>query len=77
MTFPDKFFDSIIFYNAFAHIEKQWILIQKECMRVLKPDGVLYIVGTWKLDINLMQQMFSSEAKQKNDFLIVLLTKAS
>ena len=77
MMFPDKFFDSIIFYNAFAHIEKQWTLIQKECMRVLKPDGVLYIVGTWKLDIHLMQQMFSDKAKQKNDFLIVYLSKAS
>lgn len=77
MTFPDNFFDSIFFYNAFAHIEKQWTLIQKECMRVLKPDGALYIVGTWKLDTTLMHQIFCAEAKRENDFLIVKLMKAS
>ena len=52
MVYADNTFDTVILYNAFSHIQTQWIEIEQECKRVLKADGVIYIVGTWKLDVH-------------------------
>ena len=45
MDYADDTFDTVILYNAFAHIQSQWVEIERECKRVLKADGVIYIVG--------------------------------
>ena len=71
MSFPDRVFDTIVIYNAFFHIQSQWNEIEKECKRVLKRSGIIYIVGTWKLDTNLMADVFGHYTIQKDDFLIV------
>ena len=71
MSFPDDTFDTIVIYNAFFHIQTQWNEIEKECKRVLKSKGIIYIVGTWKLDTNLMTDVFGDYALRKDSFLIV------
>ena len=58
MDFPDGAFDTVVFYNAFFHIQGQWPEILAECRRVLKPGGKILILGTWKLDISLIEEMF-------------------
>ena len=38
MDYADNTFDTIILYNAFYHIQSQWIKIEPECKRVLKSE---------------------------------------
>jgi len=71
MNYADNTFDTIVLYNAFFHIQSQWMEIERECKRVLKPDGVIYIVGTWKMDVHLMMEVFGDRAKWQDQFLIV------
>lgn len=75
MRYPDGAFDNVFVYNALYHISSQWEEIEKECRRVLKPEGSVYIIGTWKLDISLMRDMFGERAEQKGDCLVVKIGK--
>ncbi len=76
MTFLKDTFDTIVIYNAFFHIQTQWSEIEKECLRVLKSKGIIYIVGTWKLDTSLMKDVFGDKAFWQEDFLIVKIANA-
>ncbi len=75
MSFPDNAFDTVFIYNAFFHIQPQWDLIVSECKRVVKSTGKIYVVGTWKLDTNLMTDAFGDHAVWHGDFLVVTITK--
>ncbi len=75
MDYADETFDTVILYNAFFHIQSQWIEIETECKRVLKAEGVIYVVGTWKLDVHKMMDVFGDKAKWRNQFLIVEIRK--
>ena len=76
MTFLKDTFDTIVIYNAFFHIQTQWSEIEKECLRVLKSKGIIYIVGTWKLDTSLMKDVFGDKAFWQDNFLIVKIANA-
>ena len=75
MDYADSTFDTIILYNAFFHVQSQWNEIRRECERVLKANGVIYIVGTWKLDTHLIMDVFGDKAKWQDKFLIVEIRK--
>lgn len=75
MSYPDNTFDTIVIYNAIFHIRKQWDEIVKECKRVLKRTGILYVIGTWKLDTSLMIDMFDEQAFWEDDYLFVRIEK--
>ena len=75
MTYPDEAFDTIFLYNALFHVQSQWEQIQKECKRVLKPEGSICIVATWKMDIALMQELFGDKTEENYGFWIVRLKK--
>lgn len=75
MRFPDETFDTVFLYNALSHVYSQWEPIQKECRRVLKPHGSIYIVGTWKIDIVLMKDLFGGKVERHGDIYIVRLGK--
>ena len=75
MSFPDNTFDTIFIYNAFSHIHSQWDMIERECKRVVKATGKIFIVGTWKLDTNLMIDAFGDHAVLHSGFLVVKIKK--
>lgn len=79
MSYPYETFDSIFIYNAFAHIDRQLEAIEIECKRVLKNNGKKYIIGSWKIDVALMESLFSDNAdcklKRNGEFLIAELNK--
>lgn len=75
MRYASETFDTVFFYNALFHVRSQWEEIEKECRRVLKGKGSIYIVGTWKLDTALMKDMFDDKAEWLNDFLIARIEK--
>jgi hypothetical protein len=43
--------------------------------RVLKKNGKIYIIGSWKIDISLIESMFPDNAKCNGEFLIAELNK--
>lgn len=65
----------IVLYNAFCHIQSQWTEIERECKRVLKAEGVIYVAATWKMDVHIMMDVFGDEAKWRDQFLIVEIRK--
>lgn len=75
MSYPSEIFDSVFIFNAFAHIEQQWESIKSECMRVLKKNGKMYIIGSWKIDISLMEAIFFDNVKRIGEFAVVELNK--
>ena len=75
MDFADGTFDTVVLYNAFFHIQSQWSEIERECKRVLKAEGVLYVIGTWGLDVNIITDVFGDKAKRRDQFLIVEIRK--
>lgn len=75
MSYPDNTFDTIVIYNALFHIRKQWDEIVKECKRVLKRTGIIYVIGTWKLDTSLMIDMFGEQACWRDGYLLVRIEK--
>lgn len=58
MDFGDAVFDTVILYNALYHIKGQYDEILAECRRVLKPEGHIFLISTWKLDLALMREKF-------------------
>ena len=76
MSYPDHSFDTVIMYNAFAHVYTQWDLLEKECLRVLKPSGYFYVISTWSMDIALMNEVFEGETEKYKDFCVVKIEKS-
>lgn len=50
MRFGNDSFDTVVLYNAAFHIAEQLPAVLDECLRVLRPGGVLCVISTWKLD---------------------------
>ena len=75
MAYPDNSFDTVVLYNAFSHIQACWDAVEQECRRVVRENGAVYVVGTWKMDTSRMEQVFGDAAVRQGDFLIVKLEK--
>ncbi len=75
MRYPDGVFDTVFVYNALYHIRSQWGEIEKECRRVLKPGGSIYLIATWKLDVAQMQDMFVGRVSRNGDCFMVRIGK--
>ena len=69
MDFRDAVFDTIILYNALYHIKGQWDEILAECRRVLKPEGHIFLISTWKLDLALMRERFGGGRVEGEHFV--------
>lgn len=75
MRYSDETFDTVFLYNALSHVSSQWKAIEKECRRVLKPHGSIYIIGTWKIEIALIKDLFGNQAEWFGKFLCVKMNK--
>lgn len=75
MAFPDEMFDMVMLYNALFHIRSQWTEIERECKRVLKAGGSLFLVATWKPDVRLLLEMFGERVKRQGPFWTVRIEK--
>ena len=50
MAFSSETFDTIVIYNAIGHLRGIVSRILKECMRVTKYDGTIYVISSFKMD---------------------------
>ncbi|HPK14649.1 MAG TPA: class I SAM-dependent methyltransferase [Clostridia bacterium] len=56
MLFKSNTFDTIIVYNALEHIRYNLENILKECRRVLRHDGNIYIISSYKMDKAIIEE---------------------
>lgn len=75
MLYPDEAFDGVFFYNAFAHVLSQWEAIERECRRVLRPGGGIWVAATWKIDIGQMEKVFGNRVQRFGNFSVVKIEK--
>lgn len=65
----DKSVDFVLLYNSFYHVKEQWPQIRRECGRILRTGGSLYVAASWKLDKALIQECLP-DAKPVGEFLL-------
>lgn len=74
MSFPDGSFDAVFVYNALYHMRDEWDAILAESRRVLRENGSIFVIGSWKLDRSLMADMFGDVASN-DGFSVVKIAK--
>ncbi len=50
MKYDDKTFDTVVLYNAIAHLDSVFPSVLKECGRVLKEEGSIFIISSFGID---------------------------
>ena len=75
MSFESDTFDTVILYNALCHIKVQYDAIIAECRRVLKTEGHIILIATWKMDSSLMTVMFGDRVEWLDGNCIVKFGK--
>ena len=56
MKYNDKTFDTVVIYNAIAHLDTVFPSVLKECDRVLKTEGGIFIISSFKIDKTVIQE---------------------
>ena len=46
----DDLFDTAVLYNAVGHLEEIIDEVLSECRRVVKPNGDIYLISSFKMD---------------------------
>ncbi len=55
LTFKENSFDAVVCYNALGHLHEVIQPVLKEMTRVVKTEGVLLFIATWKMDRAILQ----------------------
>lgn len=50
LKFKNDSFDTIVVYNALAHLETVLDSVLSECLRTVKPDGSVYFISSFSID---------------------------
>lgn len=57
MDYPSASFDTVVLYNAIAHLGPALEQVMDECLRVLRPGGgTLLIISSFKMDKNVIRE---------------------
>lgn len=54
MGYQDQSFDTVIIYNAIGHLSEIIEPILRECRRVARQNGAIYIISSFKMDKNII-----------------------
>ncbi len=50
MSYDDESFDTVIMYNAIAHLDRIIDDVLSECLRVLKFGGTIFVISSFSID---------------------------
>lgn len=84
LAFGNESFDTVIAYNAAAHLESDLIKTISESLRVTKNNGSVIFISSWKMDHMvfsnklipyLIETSIKYSVEQYDDFAIILITK--
>lgn len=56
MTFADGSFDTVIMYNSVGHLGAVLEKVLKECLRVTKPGGVIFVISSFRTDMSAIDE---------------------
>ncbi|HJA94753.1 MAG TPA: class I SAM-dependent methyltransferase [Candidatus Eisenbergiella merdipullorum] len=56
MFYPSGTFDTAVLYNAVAHLGIALEQVLEECLRVLRSDGVILMISSFKMDKNVIHE---------------------
>ena len=51
MSFADESFDTVVMYNAVGHLCAVLEKVLKECLRVTKPGGAIFVISSFRTDM--------------------------
>ena len=56
MTFADGSFDTAVMYNAIGHLGAVLEKVLKECLRVTKPCGAIFVISSFRIDMPIIDE---------------------
>lgn len=56
MAFADASFDTAVMYNAIGHLGAVLEKVLKECLRVTKPDGAIFVISSFRMDMPVIDE---------------------
>lgn len=56
MAFPEGSFDAAVMYNAIGHLGAVLEKVLKECLRVTKPGGAIFVISSFRIDMPIIDE---------------------
>lgn len=56
MAFPEGSFDATVMYNAIGHLGAVLEKVLKECLRVTKPGGAIFVISSFRIDMPVIDE---------------------
>lgn len=56
MAFPEGSFDAAVMYNAIGHLGAVLEKVLKECLRVTKPGGAIFVISSFRMDMPVIDE---------------------
>lgn len=56
MAFPEGSFDAAVMYNAIGHLGAVLEKVLKECFRVTKPGGAIFVISSFRIDMPVIDE---------------------
>lgn len=56
MTFAEGSFDTAVMYNAIGHLGAVLEKVLKECLRVTKPGGAIFVISSFRMDMPVIDE---------------------
>lgn len=56
MSFADESFDTVVMYNAVGHLGAVLEKVLKECVRVTKSGGSIFVISSFRMDMPVIDE---------------------
>ena len=56
MAFADASFDTVVMYNAIGHLGAVLEKVLKECLRVTKHGGAIFVISSFRMDMPVIDE---------------------
>lgn len=66
MAYQEQSFDTVVIYNAIGRLSEIIEPILRECRRVARQDGAIYIISSFKMDKNIITTKLIPFLEEKN-----------
>lgn len=65
MSFADESFDTVVMYNAVGHLCAVLEKVLKECVRVTKNGGKIFVISSFRMDMPVIDEKLLPILKKK------------
>lgn len=57
LKYDDETFDTVVIYNAIAHLKTVFPSVLKECGRVIKAEGSIFVISSFGMDKAVIREL--------------------